>query len=70
MEYVKNDTKILEIISEYPETIDIFERYNMMCKDCMGASEETVLEGAIMHSVCPVSLIGELNNLIKKRKEN
>ena len=66
MEYVKNDTKIVDVIAYFPETIDIFEKYNMMCKDCMGASTETVFEGAVMHGVCPVSLVTELNNHIKR----
>ena len=69
MEYVRFDTRIADVISTYPEAIEIFEKYDMMCMSCMGASEETVLEGAVMHSVCPVSLVVEINKLIRDKRK-
>jgi len=51
---------IADVLREYPECIDVFDRHKMPCLTCMGVSTDTLEEGAIMHDVDLESLIAEL----------
>jgi len=68
MDIIKNDTLITDIIRKHPECLSVFEKYNLTCISCMGAENETIFEGAVMHSICPISIVSELNKCIRDNK--
>lgn len=53
---------IADVLREYPECIDVFDRHNMPCRTCMGVSTDTIEEGALMHDVDLDRLIAELRD--------
>jgi hybrid cluster-associated redox disulfide protein len=57
------DMSILEALETHPGTREIFERYGMTCCACMGATSESIADGAIMHGVDPAIVVDQLNAL-------
>lgn len=58
---ITKDTLISKILREYPRCIEVLDRYGMPCPKCMGASTDTVEDGAIMHGLDLNFLLKELN---------
>ena len=65
MNYVDSDSLICRVLQDYPETEAVFIKHGMHCRDCMGAAEGTIKDGALMHSVCLAEFLTELNKTIK-----
>ena len=59
---------ISEVISEHPETMEVFLKYGFHCFGCMGASFENLKQAAKVHGVKPAELLKDLNQAIKKKK--
>lgn len=60
---------INEVISLYPETIDIFLEYGLHCFACGAAVYETIEEGMMAHDMNESDvndMINDLNDLINK----
>ncbi|MBT7903030.1 DUF1858 domain-containing protein [Candidatus Woesearchaeota archaeon] len=55
-----------EIISKFPETINVFFEHGLHCVGCAGAAFETLEQGAEMHGVDSDKLVAELNDLVYK----
>ncbi|MBI4100429.1 DUF1858 domain-containing protein [Candidatus Microgenomates bacterium] len=61
--------KLGEIVTGYPQTIEIFFKYGLPCAGCHVASFETLEEGALSHGVVGEdleNLLDELNQSIEK----
>ena len=58
---IKKDMTITEILSRYPETLPVFERYGLDCYDCQIAEFEQLEHGASVHKIDIDALIAELN---------
>jgi hybrid cluster-associated redox disulfide protein len=67
---ITKDTIIADILREYPECVEVFNKHNMLCQTCMGASTGTVEEGAIMHGVDQDLIIAELIECCKRAEGN
>ena len=65
MTITKKDN-IKEVISKFPETISVFEKYQLTCFSCPAASSETIEEIADIHGINLEYFIEELNGVIKK----
>ncbi len=61
MEKIGPETPICKVLECCPNASQIFEAYGLACETCMGASVETIEEGAIMHGVDLEALLAELN---------
>ena len=61
---ITKDTRIGELLQAYPETSDVFTSHGLGCIVCLGASMETVEEGALMHSLDADTIVKELNRAI------
>ncbi len=48
---INGKTIIADVLREYPHCVEVFDKYNMPCLTCMGASTGTIEEGAMMHDV-------------------
>ena len=70
MDRINSNSLICRVLQEYPETEAVFEQHGMHCRNCMGAVEGTIKDGALMHSVCLAGFLAELNKAIKDRHGN
>lgn len=61
---IKNDTKINEIISAYPEAVKFFADLNMSCGQCFAVNFDTIENGALMHGMDVNKLIDQLNKYL------
>jgi hybrid cluster-associated redox disulfide protein len=61
----QKDMSIIDALELHPGARAVFERHGMTCCLCLGASMESIEAGAIMHSVDPDEVVGELNLLFE-----
>ncbi|MCX7885415.1 MAG: DUF1858 domain-containing protein [Caloramator sp.] len=63
---ITKDMGIAEIVSKYPETLEVFASYGMGCVGCMAARFENLEQGAMAHGIDVNKLVDDLNSKIKK----
>lgn len=63
---VNKETPIIDVLRAFPEARDIFTRHGMACIGCMGATRETIENGARMHNIDVNLLLRELNEMEPK----
>lgn len=61
---ISKDMTITDILRRYPQTLPVFERYGLDCRDCQIADFEQLEHGATVHRVDPDVLLAELNRSI------
>jgi hybrid cluster-associated redox disulfide protein len=57
---------VSDIISRYPQTIEVFRSFGLDCMECQIADYEEVEHGAVVHNVDIIKLLKALNAAIKK----
>ncbi len=60
---ITKDTKIMEVIQNYPESVNVFANHGLGCVGCMIANFETLGDGAAAHGIDIDKLLVDLNNL-------
>lgn len=55
---------ILEVVQQYPQTVDVFRNYGMGCLGCSAARFENIEQGAAAHGIDVAALIYDLNKTI------
>ena len=68
MKKITKDMKITEVLNLYPNTLRIFEKYNMECIGCGGSEAESLEKGAKYHGININELLDNLNELIEKKR--
>ena len=61
---VTKDTRIGELLQAYPKAADVFAEHGLGCIACLGASMETIEEGALMHGLDTDAIVEEINKTI------
>jgi len=61
---ITEDMNIREVIEKHPETIPIFQKYNMGCVGCIAASFEKIKDIVVVHGVDAKKFVEELNEVI------
>ncbi len=69
MALVTKDTRIIDVLEKYPGSCEIFRRLGMGCTECMGATMETLENGARMHGVDLKRLVRALDAYIMQCSE-
>ena len=59
---ITRKTAIIEVLRSHPLARDIFAKHGMGCIGCMGATTETIENGAKMHDIDLEALLKELND--------
>jgi len=59
---ITKEMTISEILTRYPETLLVFQRYGLDCYDCQIAEFEQLEHGATVHKVDIDALVAELNS--------
>jgi hybrid cluster-associated redox disulfide protein len=57
------DMSILDALQADPRSRQIFESHGMGCIGCLGATMESIENGAKMHGLEPEAIIRDLNSL-------
>lgn len=60
---ITRTTTIIEVLRSHPLARDIFTKHGMGCIGCMGATTETIENGAKMHDINVEALLKDLNAL-------
>ncbi len=48
---ITKDMKIGDIVSKFPKTVKVFEKYQLFCVHCPMAQEESLEQGASNHGI-------------------
>jgi hybrid cluster-associated redox disulfide protein len=64
-EIIKKNMLIGEIISKYPQAVDIMLKHGMHCVGCHVATWETLEQAAQQHSIDISALVKDINENIK-----
>jgi len=64
---ITKENFIAETLEKYPETISVFQKYEMNCINCPMAGPETIEQAAQVHGIDLDSLIKELNQAISNK---
>ncbi|HCX65562.1 MAG TPA: disulfide oxidoreductase [Eubacteriaceae bacterium] len=62
---ITKDMGIMDAVNDYPQTVDVFQRFGMHCFGCMAARFENIEEGAMAHGINVDMLIEELNDAVQ-----
>jgi hybrid cluster-associated redox disulfide protein len=63
MAEITADMTITDVVSKYPETVEVFKRYGMHCFGWMAARYENIEQGARAHGIDVPALIKDLNQV-------
>ncbi len=63
---VTKDMGILDIVQNYPESLEVFQRYGMGCIGCAAARFENLEAGAKVHGIDPDQMVADINALIEE----
>ncbi len=67
MNTVTKDMGIMEIVTEHPETLEIFAKYGMGCIGCAAAHFENLEAGAKVHGIDVDEMVNAINTIIKEK---
>lgn len=59
--FVDENTKIGDLIVQYPETTDLLMAMGMQCLGCPASQAESVKDACIVHGVDPALMVESLN---------
>ena len=66
MEKITKDMGIMDIVTQYPETLQVFANYGMGCIGCAAARFENLEAGAKVHGIDPDEMVEAMNKIIEK----
>lgn len=64
MAKVTKEMNILEIVQNYPESLEVFAKYGLGCIGCAAARFENLEAGAKVHGFDPEEMVAEINALL------
>jgi len=66
MTKVTKDMGIMDIVTQHPETLEIFAKYGMGCIGCAAAHFENLEAGAKVHGIDIDAMVNDMNSAIEK----
>ncbi len=66
---ITKDMGIMEVINQYPATIEIFMNSGMGCIGCAAAHFENIEQAAMVHGLDLDALMEDLNSVTEEAKE-
>ena len=58
---INKNMNIMEVVQNYPQTVEVFRNYGMGCLGCAAARFEDIEQGANAHRVDVEALVTDLN---------
>ncbi|ADG82948.1 DUF1858 domain-containing protein [Thermincola potens] len=62
------DMSIMSALQAHPKAREVFKKHGMGCLSCMGAMQESIEAGALMHGIDLDALLKELNDLLREKE--
>lgn len=62
---ITKEMNILDIVQNYPQSLEIFAKYGLGCIGCAAARFENLEAGAKVHGFDPDEMVAEINALIE-----
>lgn len=62
---VTKEMNIIDIVQNYPESIEVFQKYGLGCIGCAAARFENLEAGARVHGFDPDAMVADINALLK-----
>lgn len=63
---ITKQMSIIEIVQNYPQTVEVFRKFGMGCLGCSAARFENVEQGAAAHGIDIDALIADLNKTVSE----
>lgn len=63
---ITKDMGLIEIVQQFPETIEIFQKYGLGCIGCAAARFENLEAGAKVHGIDVDKMVEDLNSVISQ----
>ena len=67
-QYVSGETLIGEIVSQYPESVEILLSIGMHCLGCPSARAESLEEACMVHGIPAEQVIDAINSKIAENR--
>jgi len=64
---ITKDMGILDVVQQYPETVEVFGQLGFGCLGCAAARFENLEAGAKVHGFDPDELVAKLNEAIETK---
>ena len=64
---ITKDMSIMEVVTNYPDTVPVFMQSGMGCIGCAAADFENIEEGALAHGIDVDELITALNDVVPQQ---
>lgn len=64
---ITKEMSIMEVVSQYPETVEVFLNSGMGCLGCAAAHFENIEQGAYAHGIDIDGLIEDLNAVVPQK---
>jgi hybrid cluster-associated redox disulfide protein len=61
---ITKDMSIQDIVSKYPDAVDVFSHHGLHCVGCFAATYESLEQGASAHGLDTDALLKDLNDTI------
>ena len=68
-EKIKREMTIQDVVTNHPETLEVFARYGLGCIGCHVAAFENVEQGAMAHGLDVDALIKDLNIAVADKEK-
>lgn len=62
---VTKEMSIIDIVQNYPQSLEVFAKYGLGCIGCAAARFENLEAGAKVHGFDPDEMVAEINALIE-----
>ena len=64
---ITKEMSIMEVVTNYPETVSVFMQAGMGCIGCAAAHFENIEQGAMAHGIDIDELITALNDVVPQQ---
>ena len=64
---ITKDMSIMEVVTNYPDTVPVFMQSGMGCIGCAAAHFENIEQGALAHGLDDDELITALNDVVPQQ---
>ena len=66
MTKITKDMGIMDIVTQHPETLEVFAKYGMGCIGCAAARFENLEAGAKVHGIDADEMVAAMNEILEK----
>lgn len=64
---ITKDMSIMEVVTNYPDTVPVFMQSGMGCIGCAAAHFENIEQGALAHGIDVDALMDNLNQVVAQQ---